>query len=217
MLGRIGVALVGAGSLLWIANDNYHAREADQVKSLVKQAVELDQEKNPTARRKWIESAAVAKGTNLSTPVQFTIAFGLAHSFEQNGDLELAEAQFRKALNVFPPDTDVRSLTPAVRLKLATVYDRLAQRQQDRKDYQSALDLYAKALEALADADQVDEPSPEFLDLCENVTALAGVLNNVATLYVALNRDNAAQMLVDKSDKLMGKLADHNSVTEAKN
>lgn len=147
-------------------------------------------------------------GAGLTPRINFNLCFQLgAHRLEL-GDEEGAMESFASALQAFPEGFDLHRLEPKTRRRVSVALDHLAQFHQDRQQLARAMELYDRALDAIASPGQVrvllagKEPDPPLLP--EQVHSLAGTLNNLATLYFALGREQDSRACLDVSDRLMG-------------
>lgn len=155
------------------------------------------------ARKKWKEALALSVSNSLSPKVLFNLTFALACNLDDAGDKVLAEQEFKNALAVFPENFDIHELEENTRARVGIALDRLAQIEQDRGKFAEAMLLYDRALDALATPEEVATMAPSFLARPIHVEAIAGVLNNVATLYAQLGKEPAARTVLERSEALM--------------
>ena len=206
------VAIIGAGSLVLIWWDKRKSAVPNRVRTLAHEAVALQQDNvvdgdgGSSARKKWKEALALSHANSLSPKVLFNLSFALACNLDESGEKELAEQEFKRALQAFPLEYDVHSLEENTRNRVGVTLDRLAQREQDRGRFAEAMVLYDRALDALATPEEVATLNAEFLTRSTHVETIAGILSNVATLYVQLGREESAKQVLDKSDLLMNSL-----------
>ncbi|KAH9256031.1 hypothetical protein BASA81_005807 [Batrachochytrium salamandrivorans] len=146
-------------------------------------------------------------GAGLTPRINFNLYFQLgAHRLEM-GEVEDAMKNFTLALQAFPEGFDLHRLEPRTRRRVSVALDHLAQFHQDRKQLAQAMELYDRALDAIASPGQVrlllsgKEPDPPLLP--EHIHSLAGTLNNLATLYFDLGREQDSRACLDVSDRLL--------------
>ena len=155
------------------------------------------------ARRKWKEALAISTANSLSPKVLFNLTFALACNLDESGETVLAEQEFKNALASFPENFDLHTLEENTRARVGITLDRLAQMEQDRGKYAEAMLLYDRALDAMATPEEVATLANSLLERPVIVEAIAGVLNNVSTLYVQLGREPAARKVLERSEALM--------------
>lgn len=210
------VGIIGAGSAALIYYEKSQREVVPkQIQKLVHEAVALEHEahgrrdESVLARRKWQEAAIAAKANNLSPTVKFNTSFFLACNLDEAGKSVEAEREFEVARAAFPPNFDFQSLNYNTRDRVAVCIDRLAQREQDRKNYVRALQMYVEALEVLASPEEVQNTDERFLSRPAHVMSAAGLLNNMTTLFMEVGLTESAARSEATSKKLKALALNH--------
>lgn len=201
-------AIISVGSAALIYWDRTRDNVPKQVRRLVHEAVNLEIEPKgegddgSLARRKWKEATITAKANQLKPSIAFNTNFFLACNLEEAGRVDEALREYESAINNFPKDFDYRSLDDATKNRVSVTLDRLAQKAQDEKDYQTALRLYVDALGVLATPEEVTSGDEKFLSKKAHVQSVAGLLNNMTTLLYEVGLKDEAEKAEDMSTML---------------
>lgn len=159
------------------------------------------------AREKWTRALEISKANDFPPGIKFNLTFALACNLYDAGDLQKAERAFNDALRVFPPGTDIHELPENTRHRVGITLDRLAQLAQNKKRYQEALNLYARALDALMTPQEIGKMDAKWIAAKPAyVESAAGIFNNLATLYKELGRERQGLDALDRSDALLAAL-----------
>ena len=157
----------------------------------------------------WQQAVEVSKEAPFTPKIKFGLNFQLATHHLEFDDKENAEVAFLDALSAFPPGFDLHSLPPSIRYRVAVCLDNLAQFHQDRKEYAKAMEFYDRALDALCSPQEVyalldssTKPEESRMEL-KHVEGLAGILNNISTLYAEIGSEEKARDVFKTSERCM--------------
>jgi tetratricopeptide (TPR) repeat protein len=202
----LGATLVCVGALVWLDDRDRAQRLPGRILASAQHASNAIHPKQ--AVEHWSRAHALSLSSNeTSGVIRFTVGYGLATSLESAGMLQAAEHEYRECVKHVNTD-DVHALTDTQQLRLAQCLDRLAQFEQDNNKLAQALVLYDRALDVLATPDEVRQASVLLLKRQGHAHAVAGILNNVGTLYAQLGQTQSAEHVSALSEHILSSLVE---------